>query len=266
MKINLFSLICFIILLSSCQTTPKDITYFQDIDKYTQNIPSVQKNLFLKEKDRLIITVSSPTKNQELVAQFNLPANAYLTPGTTTVSQTSNLQTYTIDNEGYIDFPVLGRLKLAGLTKEEAIASIKSQVSAYVSTPIVDVQVLSFPVTVLGAVNSPGTVFARNEKMTILEAIGAARDLTIYGMRENILLIRENEDGREYKRIDLTKSEILSSPDYYLQQNDVIIVEENDTKKRTSRFGASENYQLAIMSVIFTAVSVVMTSLSLISK
>ena len=266
MKINLLSLICFVILLSSCHSTPKDVTYFQDIDKYTQNILSVQKNLLLKERDQLIITVSSPTKNQELVAQFNLPANSYLAPGATAVSQTSNLQTYTIDNEGYIDFPILGRLKLAGLTREEAIASIKNQVSAYVSTPIVDVQITSFQILVLGDVNSPGPIHVRTDRITILEAIAAARDLTIHGLRDNILLIRENEDGREYKRIDLTKSDILSSPDFYLQQNDIIYVEASDTKKRSRRFGASESYQIAIVSAVFTAVSVVVSFLGIILK
>ena len=264
MKINLLSLICFVILLSSCQSTPKDITYFQDIDSYIHNVPFGQGDLILKEGDRLTIMVSSPTKNQELVAQFNLPANSYLAPGATAVSQTSNLQTYTIGSDGYIDFPILGQLKLAGLTKEDAVANMKAQISKYVSDPIVDIQITSFQIQVLGEVNSPGPIFVRNEKITILEAIAAARDLTIYGMRDNILLIRDG--GKDIQRIDLTKSDILSSPYYYLQQGDVIIVEENDTKKRTSRFGASENYQIAMMSVIFTAVSVVVSFLGIISK
>jgi polysaccharide export outer membrane protein len=116
-------------------------------------------------------------------------------------------------------------------------------------------------VIILGEVNRPGPVNARNERLTILEAIGQAGDLTIFGQRENVLLIREIDGVKQFARLDLTKADIFSSPYYYLQQNDVVVVESNDTRKRASKFGASESYNLSVYSAILTTVTVLASTI-----
>lgn len=257
MKINILILPIFILFIVSCQSTPKNIAYFQDLDEKIV-VANADNNPLIRVGDQLLITVSSSSSlDQELVAQFNLPLNSYLAPGSTEVNQVGNLQTYFVNGEGYITYPVLGRLKLGGITKENAITFMTELISKYVNDAIVNIEILSFRVTVLGEVNRPGLVLARNERLTILEAIGAAGDLTVFGKRENVLLIRENNGVKEFFRFDLTKSDIFSSRYYYLQQDDVIVVESNDTRKRASKFGASENYSLSIYSTVLSTLSLI---------
>lgn len=258
-KIKLLTLLSIVLFLFSCQSTPKNITYFQDLDpgvaeKYLSDF---QYEPIIKNNDQLLISVSSPTLNQELVAQFNLPTTSFMVAGETQLAQTSSMQTYTVDTEGFINYPVLGKIKMAGLTKSDAIKSLSTLVSEYLENPIVNLQIVSFQVTVLGEVNRPGVVRAANERLSVLDAIGGAGDLTIFGCRENILLIRENNGKKQYAYFDMTKSDLFSSPYYYLQQNDVLVVEANDARKRASKFGAAENYNLSVYSVIASSVSII---------
>ena len=247
-----------------CQSTPKNIAYFQDLDKYLQNnsISDYKYEPTIKSNDQLMITISSPILDQVLVAQFNLPMNSYLAPGRTSVAQSPAIQTYTVNKEGMINFPVIGKIQLGGLTKSEAIALIGEKVSKYLEAPIINLQIISFRVTVLGEVMRPGPVTSADERISILDAIGAVGDLTIYGNRQNIKLIRDNNGQKEFATIDLTKSDIFSSPYYYLQQNDILVIEPNDTRKRTSYFGAAESYRLSMASLTFTAVSVIVSFLN----
>jgi polysaccharide export outer membrane protein len=257
-KIVFFSLLA--ILLYSCQSTPKNVAYFQNLSEYVKQNHEDEYYKYepiIKISDQLLITVSSPTLHQEIVAQFNLPVNSFLASGETLVAQTGNLQTYTVDTEGYIIFPVLGRIKMSDKTKSQAITYLTDMISKYAEEAIVNVQIVSFRVMVLGEVSRPGPVSARNERLTILEAIDMAGDLTIYGQRENVLLVREIDGKKEFARLDLTKAEIFSSPYYYLQQNDAIYVEANDARKRASKFGAAESYNMSIISLSFSALSVI---------
>jgi polysaccharide export outer membrane protein len=233
------------------------------LDKYKQTI-QIENDLtvyepIIKKFDELLITVTAPVLSQAKVAQFNLPMTAYLTAGTgNTVQQSPAVQTYTVDYDGAITFPVIGRIPLAGLTKSQAIERIKKSVSDYVDDPVITVKLMSFHVTVLGEVNKPGTLSVNQEKISILDAIGAANDLTIYGNRENVLLIRENNDGtNDFIRLDLTKSDIFTSPFYYLQQNDKIVVEPNKTRQLDSKYGVADGYKLSIFSMVFSAVSII---------
>jgi polysaccharide export outer membrane protein len=238
--------------------------YFQNLEDYLKqgNEDTFYKyEPVIKIGDQLLISVSAPILNQELVAQFNLPPNSILARGTTSVTQSANLQTYLVDIDGYIDYPVLGRMKVTGQTKSELIKHLSGLISEYVEGAIVNLQIISFEVIILGEVNRPGPVFAQNERITILEAIGRAGDLTIFGKRENVLLIREIDGVKQFARLDLTKADIFSSPYYYLQQNDVIVVESNDTRKRASKFGASENYTLSVYSAILSTVSVLASTI-----
>jgi polysaccharide export outer membrane protein len=264
MKINFLAFAVVTVLFFSCQSTPKNIAYFQNLDEYLEHKNIEESKLddpIIKTGDQLLITISAPVLDQTLVAQFNLPTNTFMSSGSTTVTQTPSLQTYQVNIDGYIDYPVIGQIKVTGQTKSGLIKHLTDLVSQYLEGAIVNIQIISFQVIILGEVNRPGPVSARNERLTLLEAIGQAGDLTVFGKRENVLLIRETDGKQQFTRLDLTKADIFSSPYYYLQQNDVIVVESNDTRKRASKFGASENYTLSVYSAILSTVSVLASTI-----
>lgn len=264
MKLKIFSFCIGVCILFSCQSVPKDITYLQDFDEYTQQ-PQTNLEKYeptIKSNDQLLISVSAPILDQAQVAQFNLPMNTYLAQGETTVSSLS-MQTYTVDKNGFINFPVVGEIKLEGLTRSQAIQLISQKVSVYLPDPIINLQISSFKITILGEVARPGTINIPDERITVLDALGRVGDLTIYGNRKNIKLIRDNNGNKEFHTYDLTKSDLLSSPYYYLQQNDILIVEANETRKKASKFGSAENYQISMLSLGFTAVSVIVSFLGI---
>ena len=271
MKLKILLILIFPAFFFSCMTPPRNIVYFQDLDKYQQNIKvkvdSAAYEPVIKKYDELLITVSAPILDQEAVAQFNLPMTAFLTPGETSFQQSAMVQTYIVDSEGTINFPVIGQITLSGLTKSQAIERIRQSVSSYIKDPVVNMRILSFKVTVLGEVFKPGTVPISQEKVSILDAIGAVGDLTIYGDRKNVLLIRENDNGSfDYVRFDLTSSDLFTSPYYYLQQNDKIIVEPNKTKQLESNYSPANSYKLSIYSMVFSALSVIAsTTIAIIS-
>jgi len=269
MKLKSLLILIFPAFFFSCMTLPKNIVYFQDLAKNSQNLrvgsDSVSYEPIIKKYDELLITVTAPVLDQESVAQFNLPMTAYLTPGetgVTSVQQSPALQTYIVDGEGMINFPVIGKISLAGLTISQAIEHLRESVSNYVAKdPVINLKITSFKVTVLGEVLKPGTYPVTQEKVSVLDAIGAANDLTIYGDRKNVVLIRENNDGTiTYHQFDLTSADIFTSPYYYLQQNDKIIVNPNKTKQLESKYSPADSYKLSVYSMIFSALSVIATT------
>jgi polysaccharide export outer membrane protein len=265
MKLKILLIFIFPGFFFSCMTPPKNVAYFQDADKYQQNLritsDSTSYEPIIKNFDELLITVTAPVLTQEIVAQFNRPMTAYLTPGETgalNVQQAPTVQTYIVDHDGNINYPVIGRISLAGLAKSQAIERIRGLVSNYIKDPVVNIKIMSFKVTVLGEVLKPGNVPVSQEKISILDAIGAVGDLTIYGDRKNVILIRENNDGTiDRHKIDLTSSELFNSPYYYLQQNDKIYVEPNKTRQLDSKYGVADGYRFSIYSMIFSAVSII---------
>jgi len=277
MKLKILFILFSPALFFSCMTQPKNIAYFQDLEKYRQSVRAgndlISYEPVIKKFDELLITVTAPVLDQTVVAQFNPPMTSYLIQGDkpgaqSGVQQSIAVQTYTVDNDGAINFPVVGRVPLAGLTKSQAIDNIKRLVSEHINAdPVVSLKIMSFQVTVLGEVLTPGTITINRERISILDAIGLAGDLTIYGNRENVLLIRENDNGPDdYIRLDLTKSDLFTSPYYYLQQNDKVIVEPNKTRQLESKYGVAEGYKLSIYSMIFSAVSVIAsTTIAIIS-
>jgi len=272
MKLKIIQILVIPGFLFSCMAPPKNIAYFQDIDKYRQNLriksDSTAYAPIIKNFDELLITVTAPVLTQELVAQFNLPMTSYLTPGETgtlNVQQAPTVQTYIVDNTGTVNYPVIGRIPLAGLTKSQAIDHVRELVSDYIKDPVVNIKIVSFKVTVLGEVLKPGTIPVSQEKISILDAIGAVGDLTIYGNRKNVLLIRENNDGTISNfRVDLTSADLFNSPYYYLQQNDKIVVEPNKARQLDSKYGIADSYRLSTYSTIFTALSVIGSAITVI--
>ena len=228
------TLILAVVLMTSCGTV-KDIAYFQN--KVVNEPEAIDKHagIVIQPKDMLSIVVSS--RNPELVAMFNLPVISYQA-GSEIVSGAGQqrLMGYVVDNDGYIDFPVLGPIKVAGLTRWELSKLIKERLlkEGLLTDAVVTVEFMNFKVSVIGEVNSPGTYTLSNDKVTILQAIGLARDLTIFGQRENVCVIREREGERVIYEINLCDVSMFNSPAYYLQQNDVVYVQPSEIKARQS--------------------------------
>lgn len=227
---KLLFLFLFLFFFSSCQTSRK-IVYMQDI---VANVPeNVGENpgITIQPKDMLSIVVSC--KNPELATMFNLPVVSYQAGAEiVTNGGQQRLLGYVVDNDGNIDFPVLGELQVAGLTRWQLQGKIKQRLMAdgFIKDLVVTVQFMNFKISVLGEVNSPGTYSIEGDKVTLLEALSLAKDLTIYGKRDGVMVIREMNGVRENYRIDLRSADLFKSPVYYLKQNDIIYVEPNSVR------------------------------------
>ena len=249
-----------IVMLSSCGTV-KDIAYFQN--KVINEPEKIDKHagIVIQPKDMLSIVVSS--RNPELALMFNLMTVQQL-PGAE-VSMGSGQQRllgYVVDNDGCIDFPVLGVLKVDGLTRWELSEMIKSRLvkEGYLTDAVVTVEFMNFKVSVLGEVTAPGTYSIEGDKVTILQALSLARDLTIYGQRENVSVIRERDGERTFYQVNLCDVDLFKSPAYYLQQNDVIYVEPSQEKARQSTI---DDKNLRMTSIVLSGSSLLLSLASL---
>ena len=245
-----YLIIVFTLLLSSCASRKK-IVYFQS-NKLSKSIKGNDVFLpvsILKPGDLLSIVVAS--SNLETVRPFNLPSVSYSLENAKT-STNSQLQSYLVSNEGTIEFPVLGTIDLSGLNTKEATKLIETKLKEYVLDPIVLVRLLNFKVTLLGELNRPGTYYVANERITLLEALGLAGDISIWGKRENVLIVREINGVTNKIRVDLTSDNLFDSEAYYLQQNDVIYIEPNKTKINSSSIGVKTSVFISIISSVIT--------------
>jgi polysaccharide export outer membrane protein len=231
------------LLFCSCNTK-KDIVYFQG--KPTEFASHSSYNPTIKPDDLLSILVMA--NDEKSTVLFNLPQavgnNLYggYSQGAPTPPG------YLVTSEGNIEFPVIGTIHLAGLTRTQAIDLIKEKLALYIVNPTISLRILNFRITVLGEVRTPGTFTIPNERITLLEALGVAGDLLITGERQNILVIRDEDGKRKEYRLDLTQESLFSSPVYYLQQNDVVYVEPNRAKRNSSVINAS-NTGIVISSI-----------------
>jgi polysaccharide biosynthesis/export protein len=257
MKLKIIGkLLCLVIFftISSCALRTK-MVYMQD------DIKSESINTFyspvIKANDLITITISSI--NQESVQVFNLPnTNLQTNVGYTVGSPAPN--SYLVDQNGQINLPVIGKLDVGNKTRDEIVLLLESKVKDYVDAPIINVRIANFKITVLGEVAKPGTYTIPNEKISVLEALGLAGDLTIFGKRENVMLIREENGIKVKHQIDLTSSTFLTSDLFYLQQNDVLYVEPNRIKVNSSAINTSN------AGLIISAVSLIVTTMVLITK
>ncbi len=242
----------------------KKIPYFKDLESSNEEIPVVQNEPRIHNDDMLSIVISA--MDPLTVAPFNLPVISYSSPGEEKLITTPTMQPYIVDINGEITSPILGKIKIGGLKKSEAVALIKEKLQPYLKDPIVTIQFLNYKITILGEVQRPGTYTISNEHTSILQALGIAGDLTIYGRRDNVLLIREMEGGKkEYIRLDLNKTDILSSPFYYLQQNDIIYVEPNKTRMNTVVSSAASTNAAIYLSTISSLASVATTIVAILN-
>jgi polysaccharide export outer membrane protein len=240
-----FLILILAIVFTSC-ASPKNLNYFQDEKgkEIENNITNYQPTI--QYGDMLSINVSSI--EPELAIPFNLIEQRN--------NQTIRQIPYIVNVAGEINFPVIGMIKVAQLTTQEVTDKIRGLLLQYLNNPTVIVQLVNFKVSVLGEVTSPGSYTILNERINITEALALAGDLTIYGKRKTITLIREHDGVREFIPIDLTNKELFNSPYYYLAQNDIIYVESNKTRVNSSRVGPNTAVIVSSLSILISLIAI----------
>lgn len=238
---------------TSCGT-PKNVAYFQDLNNNPDTVITLQNRVItVKPTDKIYIGVKS--KDPQISQLFNLTGGT--SSGATNMSQDAYY--YTVDSRGDIDFPVVGKIQVAGLTREEIAEKVKKSLvdASLVKDPTVTVSLSNLHYSMMGEVAKPGQYAIDEEKVTILDAISKAGDLTIQGKRNDVMVLRQENGHQKIYKINLCSGrDIFSSPAYYLQQNDVVYVTPNDTKKRSSTLNGntvqSTGFWISISSLIVT--------------
>ena len=250
-KINCF-LVLSILLLTSCMST-KNVTYFQNKDQIDLSLSKQLYDAKIMPKDILQIQCFSMTP--EASEPFNLLKGISTSTSTTSTSQNS-VYNYLVDNDGTIVMPIIGTVQVGGLNMREAEQLIKSKIQPYLSESenvVVHVRMMNYKYAILGGVNAPGLYSTQNEKVSILEAIAQAGDLTTFAYRDRIFLIRENAEGqKEYHQLNINDANIVSSPYFYLQQNDVIYVEPRKIEARNSFISANTAIWFSLTSSLMS--------------
>lgn len=245
-----------IFLMSSC-STPKNITYMQGLENGATQQVMIERRFTVQPDDRLSIIVTS--RDPRMADMFNLAVTQKVVGYSATGSYNPASASYTVSPTGTIDFPVLGEINVVGKTRTEVAADITNQLKSksLLKDAVVTVEFINAKIAILGDVTTPGEYPVDRDNITILQALAKAGDMTITGMRENVLVIREDNGKDIAYRIDLTNTaELMSSPAYYLQQNDVVYVEPNPTKKRQATANGNTvltpTFWLSVTSVLAT--------------
>ncbi len=232
-------------------TSSKNVVYFQDVEGV--KIPDTVVNFEPKIQVGDLLAINVSAIDGEAVIPFNL----YDTPTVGNSTSAGEPIKYLVDADGEINFPVIGKLKVAGKTTKEFNDILIVKIEPYIKKPIINIRITNFKVTVLGQVESPGTYPILNERVSIIEAIGLAGDLEIHGKRNNVLLIREQDGKREFVNIDLTNKALFASPYFYLSQNDVVYVEPNKSQVNSAAVGPS-------ISIVMSGISLLMAMMTFI--
>jgi polysaccharide export outer membrane protein len=251
-------------LFCSCRT-PKDISYFQGVEDLTETQKKAMNQTYNPKiciDDVLIINVTSP--DRETAAPYNPPPYAYYKPGESEIgisAETQNLYTYLVDEMGQINFPVLGRVKISGLTVNEATRMMENLIKVTVPNVLVNIQIANFKVGIFGEVARSNTYTIKSQRVSILDLIALAGNLNINADRKNVLLIRDNDGSKDLIKLDLTDPEIFASPYYYLQQNDMVYVEPNKAQKRNALFSNENGFRLSVVTTVISVISLVASSI-----
>jgi len=257
MRLKLLSIVLFTLFLGGC-SVPKDVVYFQGVDSLTpeqvaQMSQTYQTKILPGDMLNITVTAWDPTA----ATPFNPPSFAYAQEGELPVFASQSMYNYLVDKDGYINFPVLGKVKVEGYTRLELANVLENDISKYIKDPLVSVLLTNFRVTMMGEVSRPGALTVRNDRLSILDAIGQVGDLTINANRTNVLLIRDDNGKKEFVRLDLTDPALFASKYFYLRQNDVVYVEPNTAKKRNARYSQAQQYSITVFSSIISAVSII---------
>lgn len=258
-KIVDLCLIMIVVVVAAGCGSSKNVAYFQNSDSVSLDTSQELFDARIMPKDVLSITVS--TTDDVAAAPFNLTIPTPYTLGQRNSYAQAMLQSYIVDNDGNIDFPLVGSLHLAGLTKNAAEQLIREKIKPYLTeteNPIVTVRMINYKISVLGEVTRPGMFTVANEKISILEALAQAGDLTVYGVRDRVKLIREDATGKkEIHVLNLNDANIINSPYYYLQQNDVVYVEPNNVKAQNASIGSVTTITISSVGVLVSLASLV---------
>ncbi|MBB6235771.1 polysaccharide export outer membrane protein [Pedobacter sp. AK013] len=208
-------------IISGCAAR-RDLVYFSNLAKQTSEVKLQGQEVKIQQNDLLSVSINS----------LNQESNVLFAVNTRNASSENNYKVdgYRVSKDGMINLPVVGNVRLEGLTIEQAQATISKELDKYVKKPVVDVQLVNFKVTVIGEVNKPSTFTVQGDNINLLEALGMAGDMTVYGKRENILVIRQQDGQRVMKRLNLNNQDVMDSPFFYLKQNDVVYVEPDKSK------------------------------------
>lgn len=264
---KLLAITAAVVLAAGCSTTTyMQVDYLQDLNRETTLEMKENKGIVIQPQDQLSIVVSS--RNPELSAALNKPMATYMAGSEITSTSGGSYQRiigYVVDNSGNLDFPMLGEIHVAGMTRWELQEMIKSKIisAGILLDPIVTVEFMNFRISVMGEVNNPGTFNVTGDKITLLGALSLARDLTIFGRRDNVTVIREQNGQRSVYKVDLRKSSLFDSPAYYLQQNDVVYVYPNSVRAGQStineNYFKSGNFWISLSSVAVTITNLILT-------
>jgi polysaccharide export outer membrane protein len=232
------------------------LAYFENADSLkTVGTTALDYAVKIRPADELIITVNSIVP--EATAAYNLPLVNPSLEGEVGVSSTPQNQTYIVNTDGEITMPAIGKIHAAGMTTKGLGDYLTEKISKEVDSPVVRVQLANFRVNVLGEVKRPGAIEAKSERFTIFDALAAAEDMTEYGERTNVMVIREENGQRAYHRVNLKDAKIVDSPYYYLQQNDVVYVQPNKIKAGNAKYSQNNAFKVTVVSTVVSAVSVI---------
>ena len=240
-----------LMMFNSCGSR-RNMVYFQPDSSqintfYEQHVPKIQPNDILT----IVVTAADP----KVTAPFN-PLSTMMSSNLTQQTDLALRPTYTVNEKGDITLPMLGEVHISGMTRVQAIEKLRKDLSQYIKDPGVNINFNNFRISVLGEVARPGSFIMPTERVTVLDALGMAGDLTIRGVRENVMLIREVDGQKTMHRLDLTQQNTLNSPYYYLAQNDVIYVEPNKAQINNSKLGSNTNVIISIAGLLITVISV----------
>ena len=257
------------VILFSCKSVPNDFIMFNDLNNgrsLTGTIinPANEKTTILPGNVLQIIVSSDNVMDTKVFEQFNLLPLTPLDPSITRVSSDMTFQTYTVDETGEIEFPRFGRIKVQGLTHFELEAALQEKLKQYISNPIVRVNITQNWVRIFGEVDTPGLYIIENRfRYSILDALAEAGGITILGDKKRVKLIREENGKLESVVLDLTVSDIFTSPYYYMKPNDIIVVDPNSTRRKDAQYGSADNYRLSVISTIIASISGIVSVLAL---
>lgn len=247
-----FGMIVFLLSMFAC--SQRNITYFS-------NLSPEEEGMYSKATEEEVIRIQKADELEIKVTTLNPESNLLFNYGVISDGEqvdidaigSYNLARYIVDSDGNIDFPILGKVTLAGITREEAKAKMTEMLSKLVTDPRVELSISNFKITVLGEVNNPSTFTIESDKITVLEALGLAGDMTIYGKRENVMIIRQDEEGKKLFRVNMHDKALLNSRDFYLKQNDVLYVEAVNKKVKQADINPTTIAILSIASSVAVA-------------
>lgn len=255
MKKNILLAVLGALLFASCASR-ESIVYYQDIDQQTRVVGT--HNTLIQPDDLLMIIVSA--QNPLAAEAYNLTANLSVDPDNQSAGGGSQQQLYLVDSEGYIDFPVLGRLLIGGKTKEQVSDEMHALIAKDIKDAVINIRLMNYKVTVMGEVNRPGVHKINSERITLPEALSLSGDLTKYGKRDNILITRETTEGITTQRVDLTSTDFMQSDYFYLKQNDIVYVEPNKTSVNSSGVGPNISIYLTVISLLLTTTALILSN------